>query len=449
MKYFHCRKRLFDHLSHMPQCLHGLQAVFPPIPDEEAALLDDEDAQYARQNKTKGWLASKAFLAVLPWHGPALPAAGTPDAQAMWNKWSLRILTPGTAFQHLVGHCVAQDDHPDDHVPEPLAHEYEGPSFLFQSFGGPEVGDGRLCRNSLAREYARLNIRAVVIVHFFSGFRRFQDLQWCLETDQWPGGLHIFAISIDMCMQKTDADLATGKSLAFWVRCIRSGQVIAAGGGPPCESVSAARFLPDGPRPLRSHDQQYGLERLTRREWRQTQVGSRLMRFGAEVILELAASGGCGFLEHPQFPLWAMAHNPPSLWSWPELRMLRRFECIDVLSFDQCVLGTPMRKPTTMMLCRMRSFCEQIQLRGCRGRCHHHGGHQVVLGGKTAAGDFATAVAKVYPARLNQLLASSIRDFLIDRFGTMTVPSDFPPELEKFCAGMFEDLAVVQPDFHG
>lgn len=314
----------------------------------------------------------------------------------MFARWTLRVPNPGVAPSQLCGRMVATLAASQEDNGCPAASTL--PSFLFQSFNGSEVGDGRLARNSLAREYARLHIKAVVIVHFFSGFRRFKDLHWCLEAEDWPGGLHVFVLSIDMCMQRSQADLATHRAIDFWIRCVRSGQVIAAGGGPPCESFSAARFLPDGPRPLRSHDEPYGLSALTAAEWRQTQVGSRLIRFGAEIVLELAAAGGCSFLEHPQFPVWALPYNPPSIWSWKELSIMRRFECIDVVSFDQCVLGTPMRKPTTLMLCRMRSLCRALQARGHMGRCNHEAGTHLALSGHTASGDFATALPRSTPS---------------------------------------------------
>eukprot|EP00438_Fugacium_kawagutii_P014941 Skav217327 [mRNA] locus=scaffold2460:48810:49331:- [translate_table: standard] len=173
------------------------------------------------------------------------------------------------------------------------------------------------------------------------------------------------------------------------------------------------------------------------------------MRFGAEVVLELAAAGGCAFVEHPQFPTWALEHNPASYWSWPQMFTLRRFECIDVISFDQCALGTPMKKPTTLMLCRLRSFAHAVQGCGHAGRCHHPPGAHVALGGRDEAGDFRTAIAKVYPAKLNQLLSQAIREFILDRYGDVAVPDLFPPELEVFRVGTFMDHHVVQPDFHG
>lgn len=173
------------------------------------------------------------------------------------------------------------------------------------------------------------------------------------------------------------------------------------------------------------------------------------MRFAVEIVLELAAAGGCSFVEHPQFPTWALQHNPPSLWSWPQMFQLRRFDCVDVISFDQCVLGTPMQKPTTLMLCRMRSFCVAVQQRGCGGRCNHAPGAHVRLGGLDSSGTFTTAIAKIYPAELNRLLSASIREFIVARFGDLQVPDIFPPELDVFRAGMFADSTVVQPDFHG
>ena len=42
-----------------------------------------------------------------------------------------------------------------------------------------------------------------------------------------------------------------------------------------------------------------------------------------EAIICLANTGGTGFLEHPQFPLWAVHKDPASIWQSREVRMLR------------------------------------------------------------------------------------------------------------------------------
>jgi hypothetical protein len=105
----------------------------------------------------------------------------------------------------------------------------------------------------------------MVFVHFFSGFRRRHDLHEILSHQILPNGLQIFAISVDMCLQRVAGDLASDASLAFWRDQVLSGRVFGAGGGPPCETFTAARLLEGGPRAVRSDDDVTGLPYLTAR----------------------------------------------------------------------------------------------------------------------------------------------------------------------------------------
>ena len=55
-----------------------------------------------------------------------------------------------------------------------------------------------------------------------------------------------------MCMQKIEGNLASSKAFQFWMHQIATGQVCGMGGGPPCETFTAARLIEGGPPPLRS-----------------------------------------------------------------------------------------------------------------------------------------------------------------------------------------------------
>ena len=73
--------------------------------------------------------------------------------------------------------------------------------------------------HGLAREAARLHIRSLVIVHFFSSFRRAHDIHHIVDHDQHVHrtGAHLFTISVDdLCLQRRHADLATHQSIAWW-----------------------------------------------------------------------------------------------------------------------------------------------------------------------------------------------------------------------------------------
>ena len=120
--------------------------------------------------------------------------------------------------------------------------------FVMHSDRGAEHGHaGRFSDKGLAAMYARLHIRTLCFIHFFSGFRREGDLQSQIEQHWVQGIHHIFCISIDFCLQGSQSDLSLPKNLAFWKNQVCSGAILGMGGGPPCETFSAARFLEGAP----------------------------------------------------------------------------------------------------------------------------------------------------------------------------------------------------------
>ena len=82
---------------------------------------------------------------------------------------------------------------------------------------------------------------------------------------------------------------------------------------------------------------------------------------------------------------------------------------------------------------------------GYQGRCNH--GRHPPLSGVDSNGQFRTAVAKIYPPKLNWALALGIRQFVNSRCTDCAddVPGEFLP-LQSF--ELVED-GRVQPDYHG
>ena len=64
----------------------------------------------------------------------------------------------------------------------------------------------------LDQHAAGLHLMAVVIVHFFIGYRRTGDIHEIVKHRIGEEGLHIFVLSVDLCMQRETADLAFQKS---------------------------------------------------------------------------------------------------------------------------------------------------------------------------------------------------------------------------------------------
>ena len=263
-----------------------------------------------------------------------------------------------------------------------------------------------------------------------------------------PDGQQLFVLSVDMCLQRERGDLATSSSLSWWIQRIKSGQICGAGGGPPCESFSAARLLEGGPPPVRSGTWPEGIPNIPLQAWRQVMVGSRLMRFILDVFLTLVLVGGCAFIEHPQYPLWARAMDPSSVWSSRPMRLLRTIAAVGVTSFDQCIFGCLARKPTTIIHLRLPLLRKTILGTGYMGRCHHLASDHEALAGRDGAGIFKTARGKVYPPGLNRALANAVADFVQQTLAgsqTQTLPSEFL----DLIANDFVSDEIVQPDFYG
>ena len=405
-KFFH-RNRLLAHVAAASRCKEAYTACFVPAPEHEIDEIEAIDREHNKLLKTQGWHPTKAFLPVTMVQGPLLPPAGSEGATAMKGKWQLRIETSGRAYEGLDGFC---DDAFIENEPE-----VEILPFVMQTNGGREEGHAGIFQQfGLAAETARLHIRWFIFVHFFSGHRRCNDLQHCIEGQQAVNEGQLFSVSVDLCLAKQHSDLTDADTKSFWIGRIKAGQVIGVGGGPSCETWSAARFSSPGPMPLRSHDQPWGIEGLNPRQWKQVLTGTKLIQFLVDLLVVAAQYGLCGFLEHPQYPLWLMRCRPSSIWATKVVRILARLACFSICSFDQCVYGLDARKPTTLLLLRLKDFRNITLLRGHGGRCSHRPGHNP-LQGINSEGSFNTARAKIYPKAMNAALAAAVTGFLVDR----------------------------------
>ena len=249
-------------------------------------------------------------------------------------------------------------------------------------------------------------------------------------------------------MQRQSADLATHAAVKWWRDRVFAGQIVSAGGGPPCETYTAARHHAGGPRPLRSPEERRGIPGLTKREWAQITIGDRLLRFLLDILAALATIGMSGFLEHPQYPVWLPHGQAVSIWELWVIRLLRRLQCFSVVSFDQCVCGAEGKKPTTLLLLRLPRVRERLLSSGEWGRCSHGPKAHGALIGRQHDGTFNTAKAKVYPPGLNRILGEEMYRFAV----TLTAPAtdaEIPAVFAEFQQRQIFDANTVQPDYHG
>eukprot|EP00435_Cladocopium_sp_Y103_P075615 s462_g61.t1 len=217
-------------------------------------------------------------------------------------------------------------------------------------------------------------------------------------------------------------------------------------GGPSCETWSAARHCPPGPGPVRSNACPWGITGLNRKQWQQVAVGTILIKFLVDLLLEAAVLGLSGFFEHPQFPVWLMKVSPASVWALQVMSMLSKLACFQVCSFDQCIYGLSAKKPTTLLLLRLSTFKDLTMLKGDCGRCNHHTAHRP-LQGIQADGQFHTARAKIYPRAMNHAIALAVSRFLTDLQGNDAC-DQLPEDMREFESHQFVSDDIVQPDYH-
>ena len=356
LQLFHSRTRLGIHYEKNEKCYATVRACWPPMPQAVVEELDLADKAAETCLRKDGWWASKALSPALQLYGPALPPALSHDATAMWHKMQTKRPSDVLACENMHGRRVNS---------KPA---------------------------TVARETSILHVRALVIVHFFSGFRREGDIHDIIGQRVAISGEHIFTLSVDLCMKRQHADLAKPGALPWWQARAASGQIVCAGGGPPCDTYTAARYhaLEDGtgPRPLRSASDPTGLPGLSRREQLQVWIGDCLLRFLIDLLSILAAMGMAGFLEHPQYPTWCRHLSPASIWTMDAIRLLKGLQCFAVVSFDQCTCGALGKKPTTLLLLRLPQVRSRLLQQGLQGRCQHLPGVHDALIGKQSDGTY-------------------------------------------------------------
>eukprot|EP00435_Cladocopium_sp_Y103_P048270 s546_g14.t1 len=351
-KKFFSRCRLLAHVKAVVVCRASYISCFCPAPSEVVDAAAAEDLQYASELRAQGWLPTKAFLPPVRVFGPYLPLQGSEGAANMQRRSGLRNGT------------VAGDEGLDGfHVVDSGSAHSSGDilPFLYQSYGGADPGKcGVFQCCDLAAEAARLHVTCYIFIHFYSGFRREGDLQHCIEHQATISHQHLFCISIDLCLAKQHSDLTSSQTKAFWIDRMRSGQILGVGGGPSCETWSAARHNPGGPLPLRSYDEPWGLPGVRARARVQLAVGTCLVQFLVDLLLIAAELGLCGFLEHPAFPTWILRKRPASIWMLTAIRLLARCQCFQTCTFDQCIFDLPAKKPTTLLLLRLDAFRSMV-----------------------------------------------------------------------------------------
>ena len=416
MTCFVTRARCVGHVAyHSPRCLAAIQNSLEPMPEDEVRRLDEED---------------RALQAVLRRKGTSVHTADQPCYQVLGPRQDVRLPEGWDR-------------------PQPQARQQAGPPPPAQADAG-EVGepvDVRVGGHAAVREVCFLQPRALVVLHLFSGHRREGDLQAQLEdlTAAWETPVHV--LSLDVAVHATLGDLRGYDNVAKWAAAIRGGRVHAMVAGPPCETWSLARELPDGPPPLRSRSEPWGRLAVTERQWLQLQTGNELLWSTLWLFAELLRAGGAAIVEHPE--PWRRPGSSVCIWMLRWVRALLAAPAVETVSFDQCEHGQFARKPTRLLALRLPSLGERMRATPGRGRCSHRG--HAPLGGRDEQGRFRTAPAKVYPQAMCRALAGALADTLAPfaRGGSRGAgPGEWAP-LRAQLEGTGASGASWRPDFAG
>lgn len=172
------------------------------------------------------------------------------------------------------------------------------------------------------------------------------------------------------------------------------------------------------------------------------------MNFIQHLLLMMISTGGCGFLEHPEWPHWLDPAQVASIWGSRAIQLMSTIKAVTVTSMDQCVFGSSAKKPTTILTVRLDQFRRTVMMSGWGGRCNHPRGFHTALKGRTQDGTFRTAEHKVYPPGLNIALADAIGTFADGLAALGSNRNELPSVFTPFLEQAFASSDIVQPDFH-
>ena len=386
---YHTRPRLIIHLQygHSPCLVRALRRGLL-CSEEEARQRDQQDVDAGHAHHMKG---VKEVDATQPFHEGAAAmeddADDGPITDAERTEWSRYGLLPvrlgGRPPTTRTQQMPAVYDSVDELGHLELQWQQEAASWLPPTTDVPRpLADGKL-----------------YFLVFFAGHRRYGDLICQLE---WRGKVQ--PIPIDLAIDKVWGDARKG---GLWEALIRSGKVLGAHMGPPCETYTDARWLPAPddqllkyPRPLRDAMKGWGMAQRNMKELKQVQVGNYLMWISFTYMMLIALYGGCATLEHPKGV--APRRNRFSVWVSSLTRRVTRSKIWQVVDFLQGPLGVAYSKPTRILHLRLPELPQLIYAAYDKAWRPSE-----KLGGLDDNGEWRTMKAKAYPERLNAVLADS------------------------------------------
>ena len=115
---------------------------------------------------------------------------------------------------------------------------------------------------------------------------------------------------------------------------------------------------------------------------------------------------------------------------------MKTVHAIGITSFDQCVVGALGRKPTTILQGWV-VFNGRSRVLAEKAGATIHSVFNQALQGREADGSFKTARGKIYPHRLNQLLAEAMATHITDTYEGISVALELPQAFEPLVCNIF------------
>ena len=273
--------------------------------------------------------------------------------------------------------------------------------------------------------------RPRVVLHLFSGpddrpnsLGEYFEVEAELRSRELG---RVFCEEVDVLVDAINCNLLNNRVFEKLKHRCQLGTFAAVVAGIPCNTYCVARFKKDGEaRPLRDRAHKLGMPResLSKSELKQLAEGNALTHRAIELCAAVWEAGGEVIIENPidygdERTLERLSSTPPSseglareqcerhcpLWSIPWVGSFMRFTDAEFVTFDQCTLGSPYRKPTTLAV--TPGLYDAIRYDFGGRRCCCRGKHAKRTIGRDGF-EYRSAAAAAYPPAMNALLAKAL-----------------------------------------
>ena len=244
------------------------------------------------------------------------------------------------------------------------------------------------------RRVRRLHFRVFTFVHVFGGRERPETIQHYMDKLAAEYGVVVLTLSVDLAVDG-NWDLSWPPTAELMQDTADQGLVDGAAGGPPCSTVSRARFNRrcPGPRPVRTRGLYvWGLPHLTAHERKRVSEANILWLNTLAYFESISLQQGVHLLEHPADP----GQPPyPSFWDTDVTKGMEERSGAERRLLDQCPFGGCTKKATIMSTTLPGS---EVLERYCPGLSptHQHGKSE----GVDEHGNFHTRKLEAYPPEL-------------------------------------------------